>query len=146
MEAGGPGGDALPPAVMATALIQNHDKFCGLLNSLGEQSFAEDMDMSNRASVQRKNEMLSARKFATDDNKVLKGLEKHEGGEERFFLAKDALKRTGRYATTLRRYACEREAYRLMKVSDVAAKRVGGRANKSGRKKGSARRQRRQTR
>ena len=89
LETGGPGGDALPPAVMATALVQNHDKFCGLLNSLGEHSFAEDKDMSNRTSVQRKNEMLSARKFATDDNKVLKGLEKYEGGEERFLLAQD---------------------------------------------------------
>jgi hypothetical protein len=95
LETGGPGGDALPPAVMATALVQNHDKFCGLLNSLGEHSFAEDKDMSNRTSVQRKNEMLSARKFATDDNKVLKGLEKYEGGEERFLLAQDDLKRTG---------------------------------------------------
>ena len=106
LETGGPGGDALPPAVMATALIQNHDKFCGLLNSLGEQSFAEDKDMSNRVSIQRKNEMLSARKFATDDNKVLKGLQKYQGGEERLLLAKDDLKRTGRYAATLRRYTC----------------------------------------
>jgi len=31
--------------------------------------------MTNRASVKRKKELLSARKFGTKDNKVLKGLE-----------------------------------------------------------------------
>merc|ERR1712072_309193 len=68
--------------VKALALIQNKDKFCGLLNSLGEHSFAQDMDLTNRESVARNNEMKGARKFGTEDNQVLKGLERYEGGDK----------------------------------------------------------------
>ena len=82
LEHGGPDGGPLPHAVKALALIQNKDKFCGLLNSLGEHSFAQDMDMTNRESVARKNEMKGARKFGTEDNQVLKGLERYTGGDK----------------------------------------------------------------
>merc|ERR1711881_829046 len=80
---GGPDGELLPPAVAGSSLIKNRLKFCGLLNSLGEQSLAEDQDMTNRASLQRKKQGFSARKFGTEDNKVLRGLEEYDGGEEK---------------------------------------------------------------
>ena len=37
----------------------------------------------NRASLQRKKQGFSARKFGTEDNKVLRGLEEYDGGEEK---------------------------------------------------------------
>merc|ERR1711881_295090 len=83
LETGGPEGELLPPAVAGSSLIKNRLKFCGLLNSLGEQSFSEDQDMTNRASLQRKKQGFSARKFGTEDNRVLRGLEEYDGGEEK---------------------------------------------------------------
>merc|ERR1711881_668395 len=59
LETGGPEGELLPPAVAGSSLIKNRLKFCGLLNSLGEQSFSEDQDMTNRASLQRKKQGFS---------------------------------------------------------------------------------------
>ena len=39
--------------------------------------------MTNRASLQRKKQGFSARKFGTEDNRVLRGLEEYDGGEEK---------------------------------------------------------------
>ena len=74
---GGPDGGKLPPGVVANQYIQNQAKFCGLLNSLGEQSFAEDSDMTRAEARARKNHPKGAkepRKFGTKDNKELTGL------------------------------------------------------------------------
>ena len=71
---GGPDGGKLPPGVVANQYIQNQAKFCGLLNSLGEQSFAEDSDMTRAEARARKNDKKEPRKFGTKDNKELTGL------------------------------------------------------------------------
>ena len=67
-------------------LIDNKMKFCGMINSLGERSFLQDQDMAfedefGRTSMARKKERFSARKFGTEDNKVVKGIKRYEGGE-----------------------------------------------------------------
>ena len=79
---GGPDGGKLPPGVVANQYLQNQVKFCGLLNSLGEQSFAEDSDMTRAEARERKKLSKEARKFVTKDNKVLTGLEEEAGGED----------------------------------------------------------------
>ena len=63
-------------------LIDNKMKFCGMINSLGERSFLQDQDLTLRESMTRKKEGYNARKFATEDNKVVKGIKRYEGGEE----------------------------------------------------------------
>ena len=80
---GGPDGEPLPASATRSPLLANRVKFCGLLNSLGEQSFAEDSDMTIHESVRRKKEGYRARKFGTVDNRVLTGLERTEGGEQK---------------------------------------------------------------
>jgi len=71
---GGPDGGKLPPGVIANQYIQNQVKFCGLLNSLGEQSFAEDSDQARAEARARKKDEKEPRKFGTKDNKELTGL------------------------------------------------------------------------
>ena len=69
-------------------LIDNKMKFCGMINSLGERSFLQDQDLTfedefGRKSIDRVKgkERFSARKFGTEDNKVVKGIKRYEGGE-----------------------------------------------------------------
>ena len=64
-------------------MIKNKLKFCGMINSLGEKSFLEDKDMTRRESMARKKDKKDPRKFGTADNKVVKGIKRYEGGEEK---------------------------------------------------------------
>ena len=73
----------VPVESQGASLLNDHIKFCGLLDSLGEQSFARDKDMTIRESLQRKNDSKSARKFFTVNNKMLIGLAKNDGGSKR---------------------------------------------------------------
>ena len=63
-------------------------KFCGMINSLGERSFLQDQDLTfedefGRKSIERSKgkEKKNPRKFGTEDNKVVKGIKRYEGGE-----------------------------------------------------------------
>ena len=73
----------MPVESQGASLLNDHIKFCGLLDSLGEQSFAHDKDMTIRESLLRKKEGYGARKFFTVNNKMLVGLEPNTGGSKR---------------------------------------------------------------
>ena len=73
----------VPVESQGASLLNDHIKFCGLLDSLGEQSFARDNDMTIRESLLRKKQAYGARKFFTVNNKMLVGLAKEDGGSKR---------------------------------------------------------------